>query len=243
VKQSNGSVILLEFKELSPLLMERFIGEGLLPNFRKLREESHCYCTDADGFPPYLEPWIQWTTVHSGVPYQEHGVTQLDEGHKLKQKCVWGLLSDAGFRVWVCGPMNARYEPTLDGAVLPDPWASTVQPRPAALKPFYKFIKQNVQEHTNSEARFSASDYIKFLAFVLSNGLSLSTVRSITRLLLAERRGIGRWRRAALLDLLQFDVFRSYYRKLRPDFSVFFSIALRITSILIGAIWAQVRFV
>src|SRR5207248_190400 len=41
--------------------------------------------------------------------------------------------------------------------------------------------------------------------------------------LIAERTGAGRWRRVALLDRLQFDVFRSYYRRLEPNFSIFFS--------------------
>jgi hypothetical protein len=223
MRQFNGSIIFLEFNELSPVLMNRFLDAGLLPNFRGLREESHCYVTDADGRAPHLEPWIQWTTVHTGMNYKEHGISQLDEGHKLGRKFVWDLLSDAGYRVWVCGAMNAGYEPTLNGAVLPDPWASQVEPRPAALVPFYRFIKQSVQEHTNEDAHFSARDYLALLVFLARHGLSLATVKSIARQLLAERRGIGRWRRAVLLDRLQFNVFESYYRKLRPDFSIFFS--------------------
>ncbi len=220
----NGQrIILMEFNELSPVLIDRFVGEGTLPNFRKLRDQSHCYVTDAQARHPNLEPWIQWTTVHSGLSYQEHGVTRLDEGHKLKQKCVWDLLSDAGLRVWVCGTMNARYESDINGAVLPDPWASKIEPRPAELAPFYKFIKKNIQEHTNENARFSRKDYLSFVWFLLGNGLSFSTAKSIAQHLLAERKGAGRWRRATLLDRLQFDVFRKYYQRLRPDFSIFFS--------------------
>jgi hypothetical protein len=217
------SVILLEFNELSPVLMDRFLRAGSLPNFRKLHDESHCYITDAGCNPPYLEPWIQWTTVHSGMTREEHGVTRLDEGHKLKQKCIWDLLSEAGRRVWVCGAMNARYEPTINGAVLPDPWASQIEARPAELAPFYRFIKKHVQEHTNENARFSRKDYLEFVAFLTSHGLSFPTLRSIARQTLAERLGGDRWQRAVLLDRLQFDVFRSYHRRLRPSFSVFFS--------------------
>ena len=220
---SNGSVILLEFNELSPVLIDRFISEGTLPNFRRLRQESCCYVTDAGGRPPYLEPWIQWTTVHSGMTHQEHKVLHLDEGHKLKQKCVWDLLSDAGYRVWVCGAMNARYDRELNGAVLPDPWSSQLEPRPTTLAPFYEFIKKNVQEHTNRDARINLKSYLTLLGYLISHGLSFSSVKSIARQLLTERRGGGRWRRAVLLDRLQFDVFRSYYRKLRPQFSIFFS--------------------
>ena len=37
-----------------------------------------------------------------------------------------------------------------------------------------------------------------------------------------ERSGTARWKRAVLLDKLQFDVFAWYYRKIRPDFATFF---------------------
>jgi hypothetical protein len=223
MNRDGRSAILMEFNELSPILIDRFVGEGGLPNFRKLRDQSHCFVTDAQAQPPNLEPWIQWTTVHSGLSYQEHGITRLDEGHNLREKCVWDILSDAGLRVWICGTMNARYGPNINGAILPDPWASKIEPHPAALDPFYKFIKRNIQEHTNENARFSLRDYLSFVSFMVRNGLSLSTAKCIAKQLLAERTDVGRWRRATLLDRLQFDVFRSYYQSLRPNFSIFFS--------------------
>ena len=222
--QPTPSVILLEFNELSPTLMDRFIHAGELPAFRKLRAESHCYVTDADGRPPFLNPWVQWPTVHTGVPYTEHGLTRLDEGHKLRQKNVWDLLSAAGFRVWICGTMNTNYDPTLDGAVLPDPWASHIEPHPSSLAPFYTFVKKNIQEHTNDDAGISLKEAAAFAAFLVGHGLSRSTVKAVVRQIVAERtHRAGRWRRVALLDRLQFDVFRSYYRRLEPNFSIFFS--------------------
>ncbi|HEY1417044.1 MAG TPA: hypothetical protein VGF41_04040, partial [Myxococcaceae bacterium] len=68
------AVIVLEFNELSPVLMRRFIDAGHLPAFRRLRDEAEVWTTDAGERPPFLEPWIQWITVHSGQPYREHGV-------------------------------------------------------------------------------------------------------------------------------------------------------------------------
>ena len=44
---SNQRVILLEFNELSPTLMERFIDMGQLPNFKRLRDESQVLITEA----------------------------------------------------------------------------------------------------------------------------------------------------------------------------------------------------
>ena len=61
------SVIVLEFNELSPVLIEKFMLAGKLPNFRRLYDESEVSITEADAPAPQLEPWIQWVTAHSGI--------------------------------------------------------------------------------------------------------------------------------------------------------------------------------
>jgi hypothetical protein len=217
------SVIVMEFNELSPPLMEKFIAQGYLPNFKKLRSESQTYITQAAEQPPYLDPWIQWVTVHAGVDFAEHGIEHLNEGHKLKQKNVWDILSQRDFPVWVCGSMSVRYENGLKGIVMPDPWTTKVSPS-KELEPFFKFIQQNVLEYTNDRVPLKKLDYAKFIAFMAQHGLSVSTVKAIVEQLGSElRNGNGRWKRATLLDKLQFDVFRYYWKKVRPAFSTFFS--------------------
>ena len=57
---------------------------------------------------------------------------------------------------------------------------------------------------------------------MVANGLSAATVTKTLRQLLSERGGDTHWRRAVILDRLQWDVFRSFYRRRRPDFSTFF---------------------
>ena len=217
------SVILVEFNELSPILMERFMGEGILPNFLRFYQESHVYVTDAAERAPCLDPWIQWVTVHTGLTYDEHQIFHLGEAHKLKSKRIWDLASDAGLPVWVCGSMNSYHTSPLKGFFLPDPWASEVQPEPKELLPYFHFIRMNVLEHTNDRIPLSAADYLKFLSFMVSHGLSVSTIRESVRQLLSEKNGQNNWRRATILDKFQFDVFRNVYRKLKPRFSTFFS--------------------
>jgi len=53
-----GPMIVLEFNELSPALMETFIDQGYLPNFKRLRDESSVFTTDAEEVAPNLDPWI-----------------------------------------------------------------------------------------------------------------------------------------------------------------------------------------
>jgi hypothetical protein len=215
-------VILLEFNELSPVLMDRFMAERRLPNFRRLHDEAHVYITTAAEQPPFLEPWIQWVNVHSGLNYEDHKIFQLDEGQNLTVPCVWDVLCKEGYRVGICGSMNVRYEPPLNGYVLPDPWSTLVEPYPASLKSYFNFVQKNVMEHTNERVPVSKAEYLQFAGFMAKNGLSGDTVTATIRQLLSERAGHTRWKRATILDRLQFDVFRHYYRKFKPHFSTFF---------------------
>ena len=129
-------IILLEFNELCPNLLAKFMDDGLLPNFRRLYQSSTAYVTDAKLEPPNLEPWIQWVTVHSGMEFEEHNVFHLGEGRKLTEKCLAEVLSDAGVRVGVLGSMNLNYT-SLNGYYIPDPWDKVGVARPDWLAPFY----------------------------------------------------------------------------------------------------------
>jgi len=218
----SASLILLEFNELTPALVERFMSEGELPNFKRFFQESRAYITDAEEAQDKLNPWIQWVTVHSGLSFAEHGVFHLGEGHKLTRKCVWDLLSDANLRVWVCGSMNPRFDVPLNGYLLPDPWTTNVTPYPGELLPYFRFVQRNVQEHTNQHARLTPAEYATFVRFMVTHGLSAATAGSIVQQLMRERLVGGRWKRAVLLDRLQWDVFQFYYHKLKPAFATFF---------------------
>jgi hypothetical protein len=217
-------VILIEFNELTPRLMDRWIAEGKLPSFARFRDEAQVYRTDAEESGEALNPWIQWVTVHTGVPLAEHKVFHLNDTDKLSHPQVWDLASAAGHKVWVCGSMNARYRAPLDGFVLPDAWSEDVEPYPAGeLDDFYRFVQRNVHEYTKGAVAGSAAEIARFGAFMLRHGLSPRTVLYTLRQLYDERRtGMHRWRRATVMDRLQLDVFRAYYRRHRPALSTFF---------------------
>ena len=218
-----GRVIVLEFNELTPSLVERFMQAGRLPGFSKLFSESHTFISDAEERAPNLEPWIQWVTVHTGLAFEEHGVFELGDGHKLNSPRVWDLASDAGRKVWVCGSMNAGRRGPVKGYILPDPWSVGIEPYPAKeFDDYFKFVSYYVQEYTRQEVRLSRADQLRFVRFMAGRGLSLRTVGAIVRQLASERGGHNRWKRATILDRLQWDLFAWYYRESQPDFATFF---------------------
>jgi hypothetical protein len=218
-------VILVEFNELCPHLLKRWMDEGLLPNFRALHSASEVFVTQADETEPVnLEPWIQWYSVHSGLPYREHGIFHLTDGPRAAHKDIWRMLLEHGHSVWNCSSMNARGLDDPRALFLPDPWCTSEAANPAELGVFHRFVAQKVQEYSNPAKAMGVQDYVRFVAFMLRHGLQAKTVAMIARQLLSERTSGGRttWKRAAILDRLQADLFLHYFRKAKPDFSTFF---------------------
>lgn len=218
------SVIILELNELSPRLMDRFLAEGRLPGFARLRSESMVMVTDPEEPQERLNPWIQWVTVHTGVSSGEHGIEKLGEAAQLEHPTIASILGKAGLPSWICGSMNVPDGGSPLGAYLPDPWNPDDSPRPSALSAYSDFVRTNVHEHTNEAAQMSARLAAAFVWFMVRNGLSLSTIRRTLDQLAAERSGRrATFARACVLDRFQWDLFRSVYEEERPAFATFFS--------------------
>jgi hypothetical protein len=214
-------LILIEFNELCPNLLQRFMQRGLLPNFQRFHDSSVVCTTDAGEREPNLEPWIQWPTVHSGLPFAEHRIFHLGDGRRLEHRCLAEILSDADIPVGVCGSMNLNYR-QLNGYVLPDPWDKEGIAHPEFLRPFYQTIAHQVQESSRTDAG-SKKELFRFGLFLLRNGLTAGTAWAVVKQLWSERRDGGlRWRRASLLDRLQYDVFRSLNQRFAVRFATFF---------------------
>jgi hypothetical protein len=216
-------MIVLEFNELCTDLIAEFMGRGLLPNFRRLHARSTVFSTEAGEEPANLQPWIQWPSVHSGMTFAEHAVLNLGDGHRLGEKCVAEVLSDAGLPVGVFGSMNMNYRSSLNGYFLPDPWHKEGKAHPQLLQPYFRAVARQVQESSREDG-FGRAEMAAFGWFLARNGLTLRTANQTAHQLWDERRDAGlKWRRASVLDHLQYDVFRRMNARYRVRFATFFS--------------------
>jgi hypothetical protein len=108
------------------------------------------------------------------------------------------------------------------GVLVPDPWTTNLGPSLPELRAYTEFVGHYVQEHTNAAKKMTLGKTFRFLSFMLTHGLRFSTILKIARQLISERLGPSHWKRVAILDALQFDVFCHYYRKIQPEFATFF---------------------
>lgn len=217
-----NKLLVLEFNELCPSLLERFINEGHLPNFKKLRDESVLQLTKTDATGEDLNPWVQWVDIHTGVERQEHEIQKLNEGHKYKGKFTWDVLSEnLNCKNWICGSMNSAHSDTFKGVFLPDPWNSHIDIKNnKPLETYHAYIASAVQNYSRGNSTSSLS----FIKSILKQGVRPTTIMKLAHQLLKEKIDPAtKWRRAMLLDLIQFDVFKYHFTKESPDFSTFFS--------------------
>ena len=210
-------LLLLEFNEIEQELLQRGIEAGELPAFARLRKQSSRYTTDAcDG---YLEPWVQWVTLHTGVTLEHHGALQLTLGRDVPQPFFWERIAAAGHRSWICGAMNGRDRdaPNLD--LLLDYW--TEPSADSYYAPFACFANACVTRHIDRRHRIRPSEALAFIAFMLRNGLRPGTalrVASQTTRAIAARQT---WRLAFALEDLQLDLFLHRCR-LQPELALLF---------------------
>jgi hypothetical protein len=219
-------VMMVEFNELSPPLMFKWMDMGLLPNFKALHQQSTTFITQSDNSSAHdLEPWIQWYSLHTGLAYEQHGVFHLTDGPRKNFDDIYTTLMSAGLNVGCGGSMNVKGFAKEGSFFISDPWCGGQDASPASLNIFQRFVAQNVQEYSNPDAKSENVTAAKFVAFMAKHGLSAATATNIVRQLLDEKLKDKKWswRRAFILDQLSLDLFTSLYKEYKPDFSTFFS--------------------
>lgn len=217
-------IVMLEFNELCPPLLDRWMASGELPNFKALHNNSQVFITEADAEPPALEPWIQWYSIHTGLSFAQHQVFRLTDGPRAPYPDIWSILSRSGLATGNFSSMNAKRLAEPGSFFLADPWCTTEQAYPKRLQQFHNFVSREVQEYSNRGRAIEFAAAVKFLGFMAAHGLRAATVANVLSLLgheLFVDRASG-WRRTVVLDWLQRDAFFSYCRKYRPAFATFF---------------------
>ncbi len=201
------------------------MDDGTLPNFKALHDRAQVFVTQADvNDPGLLEPWIQWYSLHTGLAYDQHGVFHLTEGTQAKHEDIYTSLRKAGRRVASFGSMNVTPFSGGKDIFLADPWSEAGASWPASYSAYSDFVSRMVREYSNEQGRPGAKDAARFATFMAGHGLSAGTVALILRQLASEKTGDSRlsYRRVAVLDRLQTDLFLDAWKRTRPDFASFF---------------------
>src|SRR5689334_21428401 len=89
-------VVQLELNEISRPILDALGREGATPGCSSLDRECLALETTSEQRYEHLEPWIQWTTAHTGKAFAEHRVFRLGDARYAGQPQTWEILSQQG---------------------------------------------------------------------------------------------------------------------------------------------------
>lgn len=218
------TILSLELNELNVNYIKHYADMGSLPNFSKIISSHTIVETISEPAYPYLEPWIQWPTVYTGLTQSGHGLFRLGDGDNLSSDQVWEKLEKRGFSVGAICPMNAVNRCSSPDFFIPDPWTDTRLVGDKKLADVYKIVRGLVND--NASIKFSYMHMLKLglKTFSLFNLSAFLRILKDVPLILRYK-----WAKAAVLDMLFFSICIRLIDKHRSDFcSLFLNAAAHI---------------
>lgn len=200
-------VIQLELNEISKNAVKHLIQKGKLPNFKKINKKWSYYQTTSEQQYEHLEPWIQWTTAHTGKSFSEHRIFRLSDAIHLEHPQIWETLSNHNIESCIVGSMNAIRGKTSGGFFFPDPWSKDGVTYPSEIQPLWDLISKKVQSHATSPIKFH--DIMKGFRICRQFNLPINLYRKIaTQLILQKICTKTKWKLPGIFDLFLFEIFR-----------------------------------
>ena len=115
-----NKTILLELNEFSLALLSQY-ADGH-KHLKRMLQMKHLKLKIEDNYESNkLEPWVQWVSIHTGLPATKHGIIHLGDIESLSAPQLWEKNSNISV-VWGC--LNSKQGNTSNEVqFFPDPWS------------------------------------------------------------------------------------------------------------------------
>jgi hypothetical protein len=102
-------MLLIELNEFNRDLLQRLSTTHGLKNLDRVLGWNSAVTWTSDEYETgFLEPWVQWVSVHTGVPSNQHRVKNLGDVPNLAEDQLWERWSKHGLSSVVWGVMNGN---------------------------------------------------------------------------------------------------------------------------------------
>ena len=208
---------LIELNEINFDVVKKYIDKstGKYPGFEKLFS-LNLIKTSSEAVYEQIEPWIQWTSVHTCKTYDEHQVFRLGDIVNHSGEQIFEKIEKAGFNVGCVSPMNADNRLKQPVYFIPDPWTDTKPDGSKVSKAIHQALRQAVND--NSKGKITLATYIALIWVLLTKTQKRNWINYFT--LFRNRK--KRWNKALFLDLLLFDLFLYFKKSKKADFHCVF---------------------
>jgi hypothetical protein len=161
-------MLVIELNEFNKDLLQNLARVHGLENLQRMLAWRHATTWTSDEYESgFLEPWVQWVSVHTGVPSSQHGVKNLGDVPNLAEDQIWERWSKRGLRSIVWGVMNGtrRHARTCQ-SFIPDPWTFSENAYPKkyqGLIALPRYLAQNYLDFSKLTAARKGYDLAKTL--------------------------------------------------------------------------------
>lgn len=133
-------MLILELNEYNPTLLRRVAERLELKGLKKIFNwRATITRTDDEYDSGYLEPWVQWVSVHTGSPASIHRIKNLGDVPSLSYEQLWEKWSSQGRSSIIWGVMNGDRRSAQNCEIfIPDPWTFS---QPAYPEKYYDLIE------------------------------------------------------------------------------------------------------
>ena len=194
-------------------LVQQYILAGeKLPTFERILGFAK-YRTSSETDSDLVEPWIQWTSLHTGKEFSEHECFHL--GDLSCHANIFEIIERRGFSIGAIAPMNCKNSTKNPKFFIPDPWCGEPSDGSLISRKITKALRQAVND--NARGKITAETVIilcvtaAYLNFIPSLLKFFFTVQLRSRSL-----------KAGFLDYYLTALYLALRKKKNPDFSYIF---------------------
>ena len=212
----NKKLLLIEMNELNFDFVKQYVNEFNLVNLEKIISKNNLV-TKSEKKYEYLEPWIQWASVHTGMEALEHKIFRLGDITNVNLTQIFEKVENYGYSVSCISPMNTINRLSKGNTFIPDPWTQTKSDDSWWGRNLSNMINQTVNDNSSGKLTVKSLFIIilSFFRFVRLN----KYYRSIKLAFLS----IGKpWRKAIFFDRLIHEINLNLIKSKKPAFSTIF---------------------
>ncbi len=221
----NKDVLIVELNEFSTDLIQTAIKQHHLPALAKIWNFPKVTYKSPDRYNSgYLEPWVQWVSIHSGTPSSQHRIKHLGDVPDLTFKQCWEVLSEHDITMGVWGVMNGACQSAKNVSFfVPDPWTFTEAAIPNELNHLLdlpRYVAKNYQSLSKVSLIKKAWSLLTFIAKSGQGKAIFKEVLGLGKTLL--KHGKHHYVYISFFDYIQTLLFSEYKKKFTPRVSLLF---------------------
>jgi hypothetical protein len=219
------NVLIVELNEFNYDLITSTLKQVDLPAIAKVFNFPQASYKTQDRYNSgFLEPWVQWVSVHTGVPSVVHGIKHLGDVPHLNVEQCWETLSRHGITTGVWGAMNGEKRRAENALFfLPDPWTFSEWGTPSDLNNLLRLPRYLAKNYQNLKYSRIAVEAVKLLNFILRSGVAIKIFKEAFNLLKPLKQfGFKHFIFISCFDYVSTLLFIQYKKKYQPRCSYLF---------------------